>query len=367
MMPMEYEALRWRSSRLEEYGYVTRDEAFAIYKVLSPTKLRDSIEEDRYTSKLPIDLRPDQIPVVATVNDESRFFFFQALSRVEDDELVRRLSMEFIGLQNRAAIADGVEPGDADSAQDVVERTAGYLSLGLSFLSRHDLEKAPVLLATVKLVDIFRAGFAAVWIVSRNASKMRHRPTLTLIDGEKFSLLEPRDAQLFESVTQVRPTVFLDAPDVFREQAQLDATALRIATIALKQLWAFSIREYNPASLAKIATSSENLNEPDHLTFDLMLRTALSNVLLDRDLDAPLDSSELNRLASRLREAPWGDDLTGFFEPVTSEFPLALPATMLSLSTRWVAEQVAHLSDELSPVVAVEDAQLFAPVVLVRA
>jgi len=38
---MEEMALQWRTSRLEEFGYVARSEAMAVYAYVNPVRFRD--------------------------------------------------------------------------------------------------------------------------------------------------------------------------------------------------------------------------------------------------------------------------------------------------------------------------------------
>lgn len=367
MSPMEHEALRWRNSRLEEYGYVSRDEAFQIYHVLPPLWLRKSLEDGSYDSKIETAIRPDNLPVVASLDEENDFFFFRAMEKIDDPDIRSRLTVEFVTLQNRAAIAEGINPGDVQSASATVRRTAGYLSLGLSFVSRDDLEKAADLLTKVKLIDVFRAGFTAVSTVSKNAAKLRYRPSLTLIDGEHYSLLGKNDASLLKHLSHARPEYFEDKKlDVFREQTQLDGAALRVAFIALKQIVIFNALELSPQKLSKIAYNKNNLSTPDVITFDFILRTALAQALTKGDdFFAPLSSEQLKKLPSTIRTKPWGADPVGFFEAINGAIVIVVPGTMVRLVGTWFNRCLKDLENEFAEVASADDAKIFASVILV--
>ncbi len=367
MSPMEHEALRWRNSRLEEYGYVSRDEAFQIYHVLPPLWLRKSLEDGSYDPKIETRIRPDNLPIVPSLDEENEFFFFRAMEKVDDAEIRSRLTVEFVTLQNRAAIAEGINPGDAQSASTTVRRTAGYLSLGLSFISRDDLLKAAKMLEAVKLIDVFRAGFTAVSTISKNAAKLRYRPSLTLIDGEHYSLLKQSNALLLTHLNHARPEYFENEKlDVFREQSQLDGAALRVASIALKQIVVFNAFELSPQKLSKIAYDKNNISTPDVVTFDFILRTALAQSLTKgSDFFAPLSSSQIKSLPSIIRSKPWGQDPVGFFESINGAIVTIVPAAMIRLVGSWFQQCLESLEDEFSEIVSVDDAKVFATVVLV--
>ncbi len=367
MSPMEHEALRWRNSRLEEYGYVSRDEAFEIYHFIPPNWLRRSLEEGTYKAKIKTEIRPDNLPVVAQLEEEEDFFFFKSLERITDEEVKNRLRVEFITLQNRAAIAEGVRPGDIQSARSTVRRTAGYLSLGLSFISRNDINEAVKLLSIVKLVDVFRSGFSALSTISKNAAKLRYRPSLTLIDGEKYSLLSASEGELLSHLSKARPEFVDDQKvEVFKEQKQLDNVALRVALIAVKQIIIFNAFGISPQQLSNIAYDKNNLSTPDVVTFDFILRTALAQSLTGgTDFFSPLSDEQLKSLPSQIRKKEWEEDPVGYFESINGAILTVLPANTIRLVGSWFKGVLDDLENEFLTLASIEKPELFASIILI--
>src|SRR5690606_10071859 len=106
--------------------------------------------------------------------------------------------------------------------------------------------------------------------------------TLSLVEGQKFSLLRGADAALCEALYRVRPQ-YADATgarEIFRTQAQVDDAATRVAVIALKQLWLFGVMKVDPAALAQLAYGGALQNEPPQLSLDAFFATALMQVLV---------------------------------------------------------------------------------------
>lgn len=352
--PMEEEALRWRKSRLEEWGFVEIGEAMQIYKPLDGARFRERIESGELASKTRVEPHT-HLPALLELGSDERYFAVQAMSTLTPDELETTMS-EFVALQNRAAVAEGIDPGDRADTQAVADRSTGYLSIGLEFLSRRDSARAADILRTVPLRDVFRVGFTTVERLRENVHRIRRRPTLTLVEGQRFSLLGEADATLCESIASVRPT-YADSigdRDIFHTQSQVDDAAQRLGLIAFKQLWLFGIMKTSPPELVHRASGGLWLNDADQLTFDGFFATAVAQVLLGTPVDTlGLSPSELSKLPARLRERPWEDDLLGAFEPLVGPVLEALgPASRLM--TTWLESTVAELQDELAAVEAPE-------------
>lgn len=357
--PMEEEAYRWRNSRLEEYGFVEFDEAMRIYRPLDPVRFRERIDAGDVDVKSAVD-GPQNLPVLSGVADEGRYFAAAMIQRLEGESL-QTVMAEFVALQNRALIAEGAEPSEAGDAQPVAERTTGYLSIGLEFLSRRNDERAVEILQSVHLRDVFRAGFTSVEKLRDNVARIRRRPTLTLVERERFSLLRAADAALCDAILRPRP-MFAEISgdrDSFHTQDQVDRAALRLGLIAFKQLWLFGVMSVSPGELVQRTMSGLWLSEAPDLTFDAFFATALAQVLVERPPDTfGLRPGELNKLPALLRAKPWGDDAIGFFEPVVGPVLEELPAGV-RLVGRWLETALAELHDELAAVSNVDTPELF--------
>jgi hypothetical protein len=375
--PLEEEARRWRMSRLEEYGFLPREEALEVYALLDPERQRQRLEDEELTSKRSTGAPENlDLPTVITEELEGDFYILAMIDRLEDDASVQERIFELTALLNKAMIADGIEPGEPGSGREVVRRTLGYASLGLEFLARGDDERGVTLLETTPLRRIFRTGYSLAHKLQSKVRALRNRPALSIVTGEPFSLLTPDQEALFDALTRPRPTWAADryTYDLLRSQEQFDDAALRISMVALEQLWLFGIQQHTVASLAAMVygdpeSGAEPVvdNEPIAITFDSLFATYLGNFLVDGAASfASFDRARLEALAAAVSERPWGDDPVGHFEEVVGDFLVALPAGATRLVTRWLEETLARLVDELGAVRAVETAEIFEELLLVE-
>ncbi len=352
MSQMEEEALRWRSSRLEEFGFVSRDEALEVYAYLDPVELRERIDSSDFDEKLLNRVKRTNLPVLAS-GPTSGFFLYEAMESIAEPETAERVLSEFVSVQNRALLADGIEPGQLEEAREVARRTLGYASLGLDFLSRSDLKAAAELLERVPLRQVFRAGFSLAWKLRKTSLELAKRPTLSLVEGERYSLANPKNAAMLSGLSRMRP-MYYSGPgemDVFQSQSQVDEVATRLAFLAFKQVWLHGIIGVNPTELAQLAYSDELLNEPPEVTYDTIFATYVAHTLIgEPPAIAPLKQDQVSKLPGILRGKPWKDDPIGFFEDQIGPVLESVPGASARFATRWIELSVNRLSDELDRV-----------------
>lgn len=366
---MEETAYRFRTSRIEEFGYVERTEALSVFARINPVETRARFEAGKFTPKQTLATPPTlDLPAVVVDNLDESFFFFQVLSAIDDDELVDRITAELIALNNRTMIADGIEPGEIETGQEVVRRTTGYLSLGLEFMARARLEDAQKALALIPLRRIFQVGYSITLDLQQKANALKERPTLTLVSSELYSLLNPDERALFEGLADLRPSFAEDRYtfDIFRDQSQVDKAALQLGLIAFKQLWLFGVLGQKVEDLATTLYEGTLLNSPDMVSFDALFATAITTYLLhERSELRGLTPNELRVLPEILAAAPWGDDPVGYFEELIAPILITLPATTTGLATRWLRQTLEHLREELAAVTAYIGPEPFLEIVLV--
>ncbi|MFB6263898.1 MAG: DUF6178 family protein [Bradymonadaceae bacterium] len=369
---MEERAYQWRNSRLEEYGYVRRDEAVEIYQHVDPTEVRERLESDATSERAEVE-SPEtlDLPQVFRQEFDDEFFAFQAIKAIADDEELHRTLFELDALLNRAMVADGIEPGELRAGREVTRRTLGYLSLGLQFLSRGDLDRAHRYVQDVPLKKIFQVGFSLANELKGKFESLRDRPTLTLLEDDELSLLSPDDRALAESLTRRRPTWAADASnyEIFKEQDQIDDAALRLGLMAFKQVWLFSIQDQEVSDLAEVVFSDVTANPPDAVTFDLLFATRVANFLVDRSTPlAPLDLDALEQLPELFRNSPWEDDLEEYFEDLVRPMIGSSPVATEKLAVEWLERTLDHLDDEFGRVqTPIDTPGVFESVVLLDA
>ena len=369
---MEEYALRWRTSRLEEYGFVSRQEALAIYRPLDPKKLRARIEDEaraelgRLTPPEELDL-----PVVVASELDEEFLIARAIHALEDDARAQARVFELTSLLHKVLIADGIEPGEVGSGRQVTRRTLGYLSLGLDYLTRGREELACELLERVTLRELLRAGFTLARQLRHQAQQMAHRPTLGLLEGLPYSLLGPADAALMAELERERPTYARSATEfgLLERTAQIDDVALRLGRIAFKQLWTFVLERMTPDRLVVLAQRPELLNEPDDITFDALFATWLAHRLTQgQGRIEPLDREQVAALLSALRQEPWAEQgPRAHFAELFDSLGDLVPEGTERLLLDWIEETLARMDEELGQIGSVEDALMVRQLLLLHA
>ena len=204
------------------------------------------------------------------------------------------------------------------------------------------------------------------WIAWRDTvQSLRRRPTLTLIEGERFSLLRSADAALCESLQNVRPLYANEAGErmPFSEQSQVDDAARRLALVAFKQLWLFGVHRVTPDSIANHVAAGKWHNDPSTLTFDAFFASAVASVVVGLKPNVSFPSDELGKLPTRLRERAWDDDPIATFEVLIGPALESLGGAA-RLMTRWLEDTLGQLEDELSRVSEPEPALIGSVLVL---
>ncbi len=368
---LEESALRWRDSRMQEQGFVPRDEALAIYRPLDPLRARAAWEDGsaaaQHRARAP---ERFDLPAVLTSELKPEFLLLEVLDALDDEAMIRQRLFELAALQNRAMIADGIEPGELESGRQVVRRTLGYASAGLAFMSRGNQARMLDALREVPLRELFRVGYSLVATLQRQAQQMQRRPTLSLVEGEPYALLHEDDAALMEGLLRQRPTWAGDAHtfDLFRDTQQVDDAALRLGLIGLKQLWLFGLMRQSPEQLTDLIYGDDHLIEPIDLTFELAMSTTLARHLIGQEATFEgLTPAQLGALLDVLRDADLdalGDEVA--LGPVLASARAALPPTSMHLMVRWVRDCLARLMDELGRVRDVQDARVVRSLLLLR-
>ncbi len=156
-LPTETEewALRWRTGRLQDLGFVPREEAIRVYAYLPPemraaeTQGVDPLEVGHWT--LPIwqpkisEEDSAKYPILSTaakLGEEERLGFFYA----------------FLGLANRISIADHLPLSEADTIPKALNKAAQISSQGIEWLAEQRGAALVDLLRETSLEHLFRIG-----------------------------------------------------------------------------------------------------------------------------------------------------------------------------------------------------------------
>jgi len=341
---MEEEAYRWRNSRLEEFGFVSREEALEIYRPIDPVKFRDT----RLKEVAPKNMQrigKTTLPALFDPGQVGAFYILKIMDGLEEDVL-GPLFNELIAVQNRALLADGVEPSNASIAREITERTLGFMSLGLEFLARGDDDAAEVWITNVPLREVFRVGFSLVGKLRRTALDLAQRPALTIVDGEAYSLLAANEQTFMEGLCATRPVMVQEGEFVnFERQSQVDEAANLLAYVAFKQLWTFGVQKLSPASLMTMAERYQN--PAIDLNFDVFFATGLGNFLLKTAPQTGFNKDRLQALTRLVQASEWKSDPVGYFEAFLGPVFEALGPGAVKPSSKWLNDTLGRMQEEL--------------------
>jgi hypothetical protein len=154
---LEEEAHSFRTGRLADLGFPSREEAIFIYARIDPATFVPAREEKR--------LQPGGVETVpAPLRDDT--LLARALRRLGSAELFLELNY----LINSALVAEETSFADDEAMQAVMERVSGYLIIALEFLGGSDEEPAAALLEREALKRLFQLGHSIVQGVKKKAA-----------------------------------------------------------------------------------------------------------------------------------------------------------------------------------------------------
>ena len=159
---IEEEALRIRSGRMHELGFVTPDEAAVLFTPPRNQPPPRSLEpQECAVTRLPA--------LYAQLLGESNLLV-RALALITDPSHLCRLEQELVWAINTAIIAYGETPRDIEHVADIAMRVRDTISLGLESLLANDgaephpssdADLAVGLMKEWSMRDLFRHGYAA--------------------------------------------------------------------------------------------------------------------------------------------------------------------------------------------------------------
>ncbi len=154
----EEEAWRLRNVRMAERGFLPFDEAIGVYQPLKPGAVPQRIVMPK---------KPDSIhapvPSYASATLQSDNAFVRSLKVLEHDPLLLDIQTELAALVNQMVVADQKTITSRSDIEEVVQKAAGYLSIGLERLTENasDVLKNAAVIRSRMLSGIFRVGYGA--------------------------------------------------------------------------------------------------------------------------------------------------------------------------------------------------------------
>jgi hypothetical protein len=229
-LPSELEetALRWRTGRLADLGYPSREEALSWFARPAPGRA------------LPPAGVPARPPGFFLERIGKGSLLARAAAKLTEDER-EHLELELVTAANAALVADAVDPGDLDSVRGAVEASRALVELGLEETAGTDEARAAEALAATSVKSLFQRGFGRVLELRWRAEKLlasglagsRAAPALDPPLGEALSALArprplyfpgleaPRGEWGFEAAGAFQPRPFLSSAELARTAGAL--------------------------------------------------------------------------------------------------------------------------------------------------
>ncbi len=163
----EEEAYRLHSVRMAEKGFLPFEESVGVYQPIPPEKM-----SRRYNTPHREDIIPLPASVYASELQKSDNLMAVALKQLAQDDLYLELQTELASLTNQIIIADRIHIESRDDLMAAVQKTTGYLSIGLEILAAsQDRSHHAAIIRERMLSDIFRVGYGAALELKWQAQK----------------------------------------------------------------------------------------------------------------------------------------------------------------------------------------------------
>jgi|GEM_PF-473456 len=290
------EAYRFKTARLEEWGVPNYIDALEIYAPLVSHGIRVADGWELLQASQVSDVVPAFVPSLYVGEYP---VLRQALQPLREDRVMERIVFEWIGVANKILVADACDLDDPNKMLAVLNKTSGFLNLGLELAAARQDRAPSDILAKGVLEDIVRFAMSEL----RTLSKEAHAICRSGLVPEDLSLLQDSQRNLLEGLLRDRP-VFWDEKAFcyveFCEMKQIDAA--RKVNLEVME-WAVLISRLLPHwSVWKGLVPWESTNIQDYkvLNWQTALCTALVKQLLTgMPLFEPLTVEELYGVANR--------------------------------------------------------------------
>ncbi|MGD8367883.1 MAG: DUF6178 family protein [Desulfobacterales bacterium] len=223
---VEEEAYRLRNVRLAEKGFAPPEEAVGIYQRLAPEALFQ--KGRKHLLREPGPDRQLPAPLFADGMFDAQGLFARALSAVGSSTALLQLQQEFAGLCNRVIAADQTPVRERESLRAVVEKTAGYLSVGLEHLTGAKKGPPAVLAARLieayPLIELFRVGHGLAMELKWRAGRWRKQSWFEAEANLPLTFWDEKWVGVIGGLLLSRPRFFDDyrtVDNAYREFASL--------------------------------------------------------------------------------------------------------------------------------------------------
>jgi hypothetical protein len=295
---MEEEALRARTSRIAERGFLDFEDAQEIYIPLT----HDQFEEKEARSSAPMH-DPDGYeaasPLVPLATDGPTQRIQSVLARVTDPDDAEAIIFQLARLTHKVIAADGLDPADVHAYRVAARKVAGFLTIGLEMLCGHDEAAMAERVALCWLEHLFRLGWGRV-LEAGKAARTMVRTSWPSSKLERLLLLDSPLPEVLDGLLRRRPL----ATDLatgkhrdFENLAEVEAAEHLVVRADVTGRYLMSAIQFHADDLAKVHSQIED----DNLKGSTLFLTALANAALKRGFQfAPLSRADVHHALAAL-------------------------------------------------------------------
>lgn len=295
-------AKRW--ARIRDQGFVPPEEAYEIYRWSNQEDHAASSVDGKHDSVDETDGDSQGAPTaLALVAPQG---VLAAALEPLDEARLRELSRAVGVMGSRVMSADHLHFADLDAHRAALEKTLGYINIGLRDIAGADVGLARDALRRRSVANLFQRGYAKVAALGRRALVVRRQDWLSQM-GLGVEVLDEPLGDVVRALARPRPLYparALDGDGVdreFRDPEEVERCADLLGTVeALKRVFIDGLGlDLAPAQTFDLEGCLPA--DPGELTLGLILRTAMAQMLLnDRLQYAPVPTTALQTLSRTL-------------------------------------------------------------------
>ena len=275
---LEETGYHFRTERIREYGFMPREEAFAIF---APCRIEAEAEAMRSQSQADLYVRAFDMPSrLENAMEEFRdarledAYFTHILSLLGNPETIK---IEILSLTQRVATADGFQPHEDQGLRESLQLALAYVNLGLEYVSKRDDDVAVRILKSQPLSRLFMIAHNVTLELRRKAKILTVRGHLSIIDDMPLSLLTNAQRDCVEGLLESRPRPALSAMTPFTSMQDVAHAAQTIADVALREVFFGEAAHKTKDDIAMFAYTHEIYGGVESVNFDNVAATWLLN------------------------------------------------------------------------------------------
>jgi hypothetical protein len=339
---LEEDARRFRRGRLEDLGFLSREEALALYAPRDKNALLAAAAQR--AKPLPVDaefLRFAGLPAPYLAPLEAGGPLAELLGSAGAESLVPRVLAELPALLNRALSALQIDLADEAAIELVARHVRGVLDLGVGALGT-SLARAELSKRT--LVELFQLGWSRVLALKQRAVTLGKHPLAEWLGAKERAVVQalvgfiPRVSLSLATPPSEGVRLFFGEDDLRLVSVVVEDSEATLALLGLLQAAPETLRDVQAQHLGAAPFDAGSL-----------FSTGMANALLGRAFSpAPLVVADLPTLSGLLFS---GGEISLSVAEQAQETLAALPLGVQDAAQRVVSGWLRKMLDELSGLV----------------